>query len=665
MSITQSNRPLAVASPFGDEGIVLLNLAWREQLGQPFQGSLELSSDNGELDPMDVLGQPMSVRIGDTDLNPAYLHGYVSEFGQFGSSGGRYGYRATLVPWIGLLKQAGGSRIFQQQTVVEIAKAVIEDRGFSGELDDRLTQTYRQRAYCVQYDESDFRFLSRLFEEEGIYYFFEYTADQHTLVLCDSVSAHDAVEGMDTLPYHEKATDSAERCVSRWSCKRHFVTASHVLGDYDFQKPRAEMTVRQNASDTASQWQWYRFPGRYFETDDGQHYARVCTEAATANQQTATLEVSSQGLHGGNLLTVQDHPRDDVNQQYLITATELDASAPGVDPGRISGGGGLKFSSTLTVQSSTLPFRTPQRTPRPIMPGPQIATVVGPEGEEIWTDSYGRIKIQFAWDLDGPGDDSSSCWIRVTQPWTGKGWGAISIPRIGDEVIVEFLDGDVDRPIVTGRVFNADRMPPEELADGQAKTILRTRSTKAGDVECFHELTFDDTKDAERIYLHSERDFQRVVENNDSLMVGFEKQSDGDQSIEIFNHQSILIGLGSGEGCQQIEVQQDRSVTIHAGDDTLRIESGDRNVVASKGAVTIQAQTSISLKCGDSTIEITPSGITIESPQIDIQADTQANLAAAEVNAQADAALQLSGGASATLQADGNLTVQGALVQIN
>ena len=664
MSITQDTRPLSVATSPDDSGLVLLRVNWTERLGRPFQGELDLVSEKGDIDPLDLLKQPVSIRLGDGDGSPAYLHGYVSAFGQTGFNRGLYDYHASVVPWFGLLKHVGGSQIFQQQTVVDIAKAVIESRGFTGELEDRLTGTYRQRAYCVQYGESDFQFLSRLFEEEGIYYSFEYTEEKHTMVLCDDVSAHGTVSGMESLPYHGIEDEGSEVCVSRWTTQRHFNTASYILRDYDFQKPRAEMTVRQNASDTASEWQWYEFPGRYFETDDGEHYARVLTEAASANQQSATVEISSHGLQSGNLLTIESHPRDDVNQEYLVTATQIQATAPDVTAGS-GGGGGFGFASQLQIQPSSIPFRAGQQTARPVMPGPQIATVVGPEGEEIWTDSYGRIKVQFAWDLVGSSDDTSSCWIRVTQPWTGKGWGAVSIPRVGEEVIVAFLDGDVDRPIVTGRVFNADRMPPEGLADGQAKTVFRTRSTKEGDVECFHELTFDDTKDAELIYMHSERDFQRVVENNDTLQVGFDKMDGGDQSIEIYNDQSIIVGVGSGTGSQTIEVGQDRTTTIDGGDDTLTIKSGDRNVTAESGAIAIEAATSITLKCGNSSIEITPSGITIQSTQIDINGDAQANIAAPEVNATADASLAISGGATASLASDGQLTVQGALVQIN
>ncbi|WP_430454528.1 type VI secretion system tip protein TssI/VgrG [Rhodopirellula europaea] len=664
MTLTQANRPIAVSTPLDDDALVLTGVTWTEQLGRPFGGTLDLVSSEGDIDPLDLLKEPVSIRIGDPDDSPEYLHGYVTRFGQVGTSAGLYQYHATLAPWMGLLRHVGGSQVFQQQTVVEIAKAVIESRGFTGELEDRLTQTYRQRAYCVQYGESDFQFLSRLFEEEGIYYFFEYTEDQHTLVLCDDVSAHQASASFGSLPYHAVEQPGTETCLSQWTYERDFNTASYVLRDYDFQKPRAEMTVRQNASDTASDWEWYEFPGQFFETDDGQHYARVLTEAATSDQHAAAVDVSTPSVIAGNLLTMTSHPVDDLNQEYLIVGRHLMMTTGDVSAG--SGGAhSFHLNNRLRLLPSSIPFRSRQTTERPIMAGPQIATVVGPVGEEIWTDAYGRIKVQFAWDLIGTGDDSSSCWIRVTQPWTGKGWGAVSIPRVGEEVIVAFLDGNVDRPIVTGRVFNADRMPPEDLADGQAKTVFRTRSTKEGDVNCFHELTFDDTKDAEQIYLHSERDFVREVENNDSLKVGFDKSDSGDQTIEIYNDQNVQIGVGSGSGSQTTEIGQDRTTTIDAGDDNLTVKQGDQNVSVESGAITIEAAKSITIKCGQSSIELTPSGINIQASEIAIKGDTKISMAAPEVDAAADASMTLKGNASAELSSGGSLTVKGAIVQIN
>lgn len=617
MSVSSDQRPLACTSPLGDDVLTLVSVQWTEHLGQPFEGSLELVSERDDIDALDLLGQSMTVRIGDADDTPAYLTGYVSTFAQIDRSEELCRYAITLVPWMELLRHVGGMKIFQEQTVVDIAKSIIADRGFSAEVDDRLTQVYRQRAYCVQYNESDFEFLSRLFEEEGIYYFFEYDDAQHTLVLCDDVSAHATVDGLAKLPYHEEVSDAAEKCVANWTTRREFSTASYVMRDYDFQKPLVDTTVRQNASDTPSVWSWYQFPGRYFETDDGQNYARVRSEAQSANEQAIEVVTMAQRLQAGCLLSVESHPLDAMNQEYLIHGCELTVSATDLRPSGHAPSG-TNYVARLKLQSSAMPFRSGLTTPRPIMPGPQIATVVGPDGEEIWTDSFGRIKVQFAWDVDAVGDDSSSCWMRVTQPWTGKGWGAMSIPRVGEEVIVQFIDGDIDRPIVMGRVYNAAHLPPETLADAQAKTILRTRSTKGGDVDSFHELSFDDTKDAEQIYLHSERDFDRVVENNETAKIGFDKQDSGDQTVEIYNDQKLTVGVGSGEGSQTIEIGKDRNVTIDAGNDTLSIQQGDRVVTAAAGGVTIEAQTTLTLKCGGSTIELSPSGITIQASLVQI-----------------------------------------------
>lgn len=657
MPTTQANRPISVTTPLGSDALTLTQLSFDDALGRPFRGHLMMLAVSGDVDPMDLLGQSISIRLGDADNDPSFINGYVTEFAQLEMDQGYYQYTMAISAWIDLLRHAGGSRIFQQQSVVDIAKAIADERGFSGELEDRLTQTYRQRPYCVQYNESDFDFLSRLFEEEGIYYFFEHDADKHTLVLCDDIGGHQAAPNLATLPYHVTKDTTSEACVSNWTHQRRFLTSSFVMRDYDFQKPRVDLTVRQNSSDTPSSWTWYQFPGRYFESDDGQHYARVRCESASANQSVARVDVSVYGLQAGNLLTIESHPNDDVNQEHLITAYQMHASVPG---GMAGSGrdGGFVFSGSVHIQPSCDVYRTPMTTQRPIVAGPQIATIVGPSGEEIWTDNFGRVKVQFAWDLDGVQDDNSSCWVRVTQAWTGKGWGAMSIPRVGDEVMVEFIDGDLDRPIVTGRVINADRMPPEALADGQAKTVFRTRSTKEGDIECFHELTFDDTKDAERIYLHSERDFDRVVENNDTLKVGFDKQDPGDQTIQIFNDQNVEIGLGSGAGSQTIEIAQDRTVTIDSGDDTLNVTQGDLKVATGQGGIdvsagasisasatqdiTLEAQSSITLKCGGSTIELTPSGIKISGADVNIN-----------------------GSASAEVQGGGELTLKGGMVMIN
>jgi len=647
MNATQANRPLAVSSPFDDDTLIVTDVQWNERLGEPFEGILQLISEQGDLEAKDLLGQPLSVRVGLSDEAPTYLNGLCASFSQVSPRSGFFAYEAVVIPWFAMLQHVGGSRIFQEQTAVEIFKQVASERGFSALIDDRLTGQYPLRPYCVQYNESDFHFLSRLLEEEGIYYFFQYSEAGHQLVLADNISAHQTVSGYETLPYFEQGSPALPPAVFDWKLGQRFVTASYVLRDYDFQQPLVDMTVRQYAAETPSPWAWYHFPGRYFDAEVGQNYARVRSESELANQAWISARTSVSSLRSGNTVTVTQHPNHDTDQEYLIAGFSINlsasimAAADRVTP---------SFDNQLALHPSSVPFRSLVKTPRPIARGPQIATVVGPQNQEIWTDNFGRIKVQFAWDLNSTGDDASSCWIRVTQPWTGKGYGAVSIPRIGEEVIVGFIDGDIDRPVVIGRLHNADRMPPEELSAAQAKTIFRTRSTTQGDLDAFHELTFDDTTGSESILLHSERDFVREVENNDSLQVGFDKSDPGDQEIKIYNDQRVEIGVGSGGGSQQIKIGQDRQVTIQNGDDTLTIQSGNHSVTASQGTVTIEAQSGITLKCGSSSIEITPAGITIKSTAI---------------TGSADADLQLAGNASTTVKAGGNLVIQGALVQIN
>jgi type VI secretion system secreted protein VgrG len=668
MSLTQTGRRFAVQTALGDDTLLLSSVHWEERLGRPFRGSVTMVSEEDQIDAAQLLGKPLAIRF-DLEAEPS-LHGIVFEFAREGRESGLTCYRAEVVPWFAMLQLSGGSRIFQDQSVVEIFKALAEQHGYSDQIDDRLTGDYEARTYCVQYQESDFQFLSRLLEEEGIYYFFEYSGSAHQLVLADDPTAHhDAGDGQ-AISYTEEDNQARPAAMFDWRSTRRVTTSGFLLNDYDFQKPRAEMSVRQADADAVVESTWYRYPGRYLETTRGESLARVRCEAAAGGHQQYSLATNLTGVRGGAKFTLADHPSEDLNQEYVVTGAALEATASLVQPGYQQAD---TFRCRLQLQASGTAFRTPLETPRPRAMGPHLATVVGSGDEEIWTDAYGRIKVQFAWDLEGAGDDSSSCWVRVAQPWTGKGYGAVSVPRVGEEVVVQFVDGDVDRPIVMGRLHNADRMPPETLPDNQAKTILRTRSTKGGDVDAFHELTFDDTKDSESIYFHSERDFNRVVENNDTLKVGFDKQDAGDQTIQIYNNQQLEIGLGSGSGSQTIQIAQDRSVEVQQGDDKLSVQQGDQAVEVATGSIsqtagnsiTLEADQTITLKCGASQIELSPSGIKLSASQISLQGEGQVQIEAAEISAAADGQLKLNANMQASLQGSGQLTLKAPMVMIN
>jgi type VI secretion system secreted protein VgrG len=525
------------------------------------------------------------------------------------------------------MKYSGGCRVFQELTTVEVVKKLFEEHGFSGLLEDRLSQSYVKRPYCVQYGESDQQFLQRLMEEDGIHYFFEYEQGKHTLILADDISSHKPWSDDATIPFRNVVHRGARESFNTLSAVKEFGIGTVALNDYDFQKPTSPLVVKQKSPNRDTPMEWYSFPGRYEVVDDGQRFARIRMEAEDAASDVVHMTGNACGVRSGSLFTLGDHPYETNNIQYLVTSASLNVQASSVQPAdqRV-------FDCRVSVgcQSTKSPFRSALVTPRPVMRGPHLATVTGKAGEEIWTDSYGRIKVQFPWDREGKNDEQSSCWIRVSQSTTGKNWGTMSIPRIGEEVIVEFLDGNPDRPIVTGRVYNAQRMPPETLATAQAKTVFRTRSTKDADATAFHELTFDDTKGSESILFQSERDFTRIVENNDILKVGFEKTTPGDRTIEIYNNQKVTVGLGSGNG-----------------------------------TYTLEAAKSILLKCGSSTIELTPQGITLTATSITLKASDALTAQAASVTAKSDAAMTFNAGADATLQGGGNVTIKGALVKIN
>ncbi len=619
--------PVQVTTSAGADVFALSNGVWSESLGQPLHADLTLFSEDPDIDLASMVMQPLSLHIECKTDDGIWLQGLVQRVELSGIDGKFYQYSARITSCMGLLQYSGGCRIFQELSTPDIIKKIFELHGLSGQLESRLSQTYTPRPYCVQFGESDLDFLHRLMEEEGIYYFFHHDDKKHTVILADDISAHQANSGYETVDYRPKLQSGIDECLSNYQSAYSLGVGLFSRTDYDFEKPKTPLLVQQKSAKRNVDLEWFDYPGCHQVVDDGQRLARIRMEAEDTASQAIRFHGNARGLLGGGLFELQNHPSDSVNKKYLVTTSMHSFHCPGLQTGD---GTSFECNCSLSCQDSLLPFRSMPRTPRPRVFGPQVATVSGKAGEEIWTDSYGRIKVQFPWDRDGKNDELSSCWVRVAQAWVGKNWGTMSLPRIGDEVIVEFLNGDPDQPIVTGRVYNAERMPPEALPAAQAKTVFRTRSTKAGDATAFHELTFDDTKDKEQILFQSERDFLRVVENNDTLKVGFEKKSPGDRSIEVYNNETIKVGLGSGAGTYSLE-----------------------------------AAKSILLKCGDSTIELTPSGVQISASSITLKATGDLKGQGANVTIQADGAAKLSGGSGCNVECGGQTVIKGAMVKIN
>ena len=670
--------PVSITIP-GCEDLTLRRVTTVEQLGRPFEYRVELVSKTDRLNYEDFLGKSVTISFELPKGGTRYFNGVVASFGQTSFDGGWHEYHMVLRPWFWLMSRTADCRIFQNLKVPDIFAQICGDMGFSDRTNS-LTATYAARKYCCQYRESAFQFISRLFEEEGIYYFFKHEMGKHTMTLCDSSSAHEAFTNYDQLPF--SPFEQKEERIASWNPSLEIQPVKHVLRDFDFQKPKANLssTLGVMSSVTHSNsFEVFDYPGRYYETGTGDRFVQVRSEEAQAQYRVIHATSDTCAISPGYLLRLTDHPRDDQNSDYLIVSAKHEFVNPDQVPG-------VSHRSDFVVIPKTQTYRSPRITPKPVISGLQTAIVTGKSGEEIWTDEYGRVKVQFHWDRVGKSDENSSCWIRVAQYWAGKKWGSQFLPRIGQEVVVEFVEGDPDRPLITGSVYNADQPVPYELPTNATQSGVKSRSTKLGDEQTFNELRFEDKKDSEQVYFHAEKDFQRVVENNDSLTVGLEKKDPGDQTIQIHNNRTVTLDEGNdklevkkgkrevlidegddlltvskgkrealiGEGDDLLTVSKgkqevtistgDQILTVSQGKQTITISQGDQTVTITAGSSTTEAGTAIELKVGGNSIKIDTSGITIKGTMISIEGQTKADIKAPKVSVTGDGDLTLMGG---------------------
>jgi len=495
MASKQEERPIEVTSPLGADKLLFRRMSGGEELGRLFHYEIEMLSDDPAIALQDVLGQNITVRLNLPNDEVRYFNGLVSDFSQVGALGNYTVYSATLRPWLWFLSRNADCRIFQQKTVPDIVKELFRERGFT-DFEESLSASYRTWEYCVQYRETDFNFISRLLEHEGIYYYFKHAEGKHTLVLSDSYSSHEAIPGGEIAFFVPGDKDLADRDhMFSWHITRRVQSGTVALNDFDFEKPRANLETKSTVSRENAQasYEIYDYPGTYIATGDGETYARTRIEEIQAQYEVVATQSNCRTLACGKLFKVEDHPREDQNREYLIVSAQYDMSVGGYETG--SHAGQTSYQCGVTAIDAKQPYRTPRTTSKPVVQGPQTAVIVGKSGEKVWTDKYGRVKVQFPWDRYGKNDENSSCWVRVAQNWAGKNWGGMFVPHLGQEVIVEFLEGDPDRPIVTGRVYNADNMPPLPLPDQKLKSIIRD--------DFGNQIVFDATPGEEHIVIHS------------------------------------------------------------------------------------------------------------------------------------------------------------------
>ena len=609
---TQKNRELAIETPLGEDALLLISMSGTEELGQLFEYNVELASENKQIKAENIVGKNVTIRLDLGAGRTRYFNGHVSCFTQLTTTGGLARYEAIVVPWLWLLSRTADCRIFQEKTVPEIIKKIFRDRGFT-DFEDGLTASYRKWEYCVQYRETDFSFVSRLMEQEGIYYFFKHENGKHALVLADSYSAHEPYPEFGELKYHsaDKGT-TAEETISEWVVETHLQPGSYALQDFDFTNTKKDLKARAivKRKHAHAGFEIYDYPGEYTETGDGEKYARKRIEELQARYEVATADSDSRGVCTGFTFSLTNNPHGDQKREHLITSANYTIQG---DEIFTAGEGASKciYSCNFTAIDSSQPFRSPRTTAKPSISGPQTAIVVGPSGDEIHTDKYGRVKVKFHWDRYSKADENSSCWIRVAQVWAGKSWGAIYIPRIGQEVIVEFLEGDPGRPIITGRVYNAQAKTPYDLPGNKTISTLKSNSSKGG--EGFNEIRLEDKKDEEQIFIHAEKDEDVRVKNDAKEWVGRDRHLivKRDQLEEVGGDKHLTV---TGDQNEKI----DGTVSLDAGMDLQQkvgmkhaLEAGQDVHIKGGMNVVIEAGKQLSLKVGASFIDIGPNGVAI------------------------------------------------------
>ena len=558
-----------------------------EGISQIFELQLLITTTEMDVAFADIVGKPASLTIETAKREARYVHGMVSRIRLVEAGKPFSAYSVTIVPTLYKLTHRHDSRIFQSKTVPDILKAVLAGGGVQ-DVRVALSGSYTARDYCVQYRESDFAFVSRLMEEEGIHYFFDHTDDKHVLVLADAPSAAAPISTPDTVPYTLNVGGASDiDCITQFSSSEEVRPGKVSLTDFNFKKPALSL-MSSSSGKVDTDLEIYDYPGEFQLPGDGANYAKVRLEEF----QTGRLVVEGKGgcirMTPGYKFTLAHHPRDVENREYLINRLHHRGS----QPSRSAMNEPPSYVNEFIATPAEVPYRPERRTPRPTIKGVQTAIVTGPSGDEIYTDEHGRVKVQFHWDRQGHKDDKSSCWIRVSQLWAGGGWGAMWIPRIGHEVVVDFIEGDPDRPLIIGRVYHGANVPPYALPGEKTKSTIKSNSSLGGGGS--NEFRFEDKKGSEEIYLHGQKDWNIKIEHDKNQLVGHDetKGVGNNESYEIGNDQSLTVDHDRTK-----QVMHDQNATI-GNDNSLRVSNDNSVTVGSHDSLSVGGNRSVKVAGG-------------------------------------------------------------------
>jgi type VI secretion system secreted protein VgrG len=671
--VTQANRTLQVHTALGEDALFVHAFAGEEGMSRPFRFQLELSAEAGTSpDAAALLGSPACVSLQLASGETRLVHGLISRFRRM--SGGQVldGYQAELVPWLWMLSLSTDCVVYQQLSVPEIVQAVFKEHGYT-DFRLALTKSYAPREYCVQYRETHLAFVQRLLEDEGIFYYFEHAEDKHTLVLADNAaSARPCPNAPVVRPAPSAGGWSfAEAAYAQLTVERAVHTRKVALTDYNYLTPSTDLGAKDEGK--SGQGEAFDYPGGYMQPDEGSRYARLRLEEAEALAETARGDSTAAALTPGYKVTLEGSGPTGGDRDWLLLSIAHQARQGSFVSGDEQA---FTYENSFTAVPLGTAWRPSRATPRPRIRGTQSALVVGKAGEEIHTDAHGRVKLQFYWDRRGKRDENSSCWVRCSTAWAGKGWGQFSVPRIGQEVLVDFLEGDPDRPIVVGRVYNAEQPPPCNPAGGGAVSGMRSKTHKGSG---YNAMEMDDTAGKEKISVHAQYDMDTTVQHDDTQTV-------------VSGNRTITVKTGT----HTETIKGNTSITIQTGNHSLNVQAGSASVHVAKAVtetfddsqsttvklnVTINGGEQILLQSGSSAITLIKDGtikihckkleiigdaeIKASAPKVEVMGGDDAKFGVGGQNIMCDKAKTSVSGTAINATATGTHEIVGALVKIN
>ncbi len=588
---TQDHRDMSVATPLGKDALLLTRFHGEEGISRPFQLQLEMLSQDPGIQPQDLVGKNITLCLRCRNGQKRYFNGHVSRFGAgaMTPSGDFRKYRAEVVPWFWFLGRTTDCRIFQNKSVPDIIQQVFQDLGFSDFSLSGLQGNYPERVYCVQYRESDLNFACRLMEEVGIYYYFTHEDGKHTMILADSTSGYQWCQEREVRFEATRSSSPDEDRITTWEHCYEFRSGRLAHTDYNFETPSNKLMATESSAvnlPNNKNFELYEFPGAYEDVGQGRRLARVRIEEEEVPYDTVEAESTCRTFSAGHKFTYKDYQiASESGQTRVITTIKHFAIEPSayetVGEAEAQDEQEPIYRNEFSCVPESVCFRPARVTPKAVVQGVQTAVVVGPDGEEIYPDEFGRVKVQFHWDREGKRDENSSCWIRVSQTHAGQGWGYIDLPRIGEEVIVDFLEGDPNRPIITGRVYNGELMPPFKLPDEKTR---RGNSTKTHKGSGFNELSMDDTPGKEQVRVHGQYNMDTRVENDETHSIGMNRTADVgvNEQMSVGNNQTLTVGANKTVqvGANHTEMVGGNQLVTVGGNQTTSVGANQTNIVA-------------------------------------------------------------------------------------